>query len=88
MVFLGSEGGAHSKTSLTGVPVGPDMSGMEKMWNIFSAIGDIAFAYSFSLVLLEIQVNLLYIYIYSLYRYTQTYVFISYIEYLCKCRTH
>ncbi|CAH1426109.1 unnamed protein product [Lactuca virosa] len=48
-------GGTHSKTSLTGVPVGPDMSGMEKMWNIFSAIGDIAFAYSFSLVLLEIQ---------------------------------
>ncbi|XP_035841390.1 amino acid permease 6-like [Helianthus annuus] len=31
------------------------MTSMEKMWNAFSAIGDIAFAYSFYPVLLEIQ---------------------------------
>ncbi|XP_024980291.1 amino acid permease 6-like [Cynara cardunculus var. scolymus] len=48
-------GGAHSKTSLTGIPVGQNMTSMDKMWNSFSAIGDVAFAYAFSLVLLEIQ---------------------------------
>ncbi|KAI7727956.1 hypothetical protein M8C21_002801, partial [Ambrosia artemisiifolia] len=48
-------GGTSSKTSLTGIAVGPNMTHMEKMWNAFSAIGDIAFAYSFSFVLLEIQ---------------------------------
>ncbi|KAJ0443088.1 putative amino acid transporter, transmembrane domain-containing protein [Helianthus annuus] len=40
-------GGTSSKTSLSGKPIGPDMTSMEKMWNAFSAIGDIAFAYSF-----------------------------------------
>lgn len=44
------------KTSLTGIPVGPDFSGMEKMWRTFSALGDVAFAYSFCFVLIEIQV--------------------------------
>ncbi|KAK1414567.1 hypothetical protein QVD17_30313 [Tagetes erecta] len=47
--------GASPKTSLTGITIGQNMTSMEKMWNIFSAIGDIAFAYSFSPVLLEIQ---------------------------------
>ncbi|KAK1431240.1 hypothetical protein QVD17_14556 [Tagetes erecta] len=43
------------KTSLTGMPVGPNFSGMEKMWRTFSALGDVAFAYSFCFVLIEIQ---------------------------------
>lgn len=51
------EGGARPRTSLTGIPVGKDMSAMDKMWNSFSALGDIAFAYAFSTVLVEIQVN-------------------------------
>lgn len=46
---------APSKTSLTGIPVSQNMTSTEKMWNAFSAIGDIAFAYAFSTVLLEIQ---------------------------------
>ncbi|MFS7920453.1 putative phytochelatin synthase catalytic domain, amino acid transporter, transmembrane [Helianthus anomalus] len=44
-----------AKTSLTGIPVGPNLSGMEKMWRTFSALGDVAFAYSFCFVLIEIQ---------------------------------
>ncbi|KAI3755477.1 hypothetical protein L1987_55278 [Smallanthus sonchifolius] len=43
------------KTSPTGMPVGPNFSGMEKMWKTFSALGDVAFAYSFCFVLIEIQ---------------------------------
>ncbi|KAK8708232.1 hypothetical protein V6N13_059276 [Hibiscus sabdariffa] len=42
-------------TSLTGVAVGVDVSGSEKVWRTFQAIGDIAFAYAFSTVLVEIQ---------------------------------
>ncbi|KAK7377507.1 hypothetical protein VNO80_02933 [Phaseolus coccineus] len=48
-------GGAHARTSLTGVQVGVDVSGTEKVWRMFQAIGDIAFAYAFSNVLIEIQ---------------------------------
>ncbi|CAK9137926.1 unnamed protein product [Ilex paraguariensis] len=48
-------GGAHPQTSLTGIPVGKTMSSLDKMWNTFSALGDIAFAYAFSIVLVEIQ---------------------------------
>ncbi|MFS7995830.1 putative amino acid transporter, transmembrane domain-containing protein [Helianthus anomalus] len=36
-----------SVARIAGKPIGPDMTTMEKMWNAFSAIGDIAFAYSF-----------------------------------------
>ncbi|KAK1439976.1 hypothetical protein QVD17_05801 [Tagetes erecta] len=43
------------KTSLTGIPIGNGFTGMDKMWRILSAIGDIAFAFSFSFVLIEIQ---------------------------------
>lgn len=43
------------KTSLTGVTVGVDVSGAEKVWRSFQAIGDIAFAYAYSTVLIEIQ---------------------------------
>ncbi|KAF5740107.1 Amino acid permease 6 [Tripterygium wilfordii] len=48
-------GGAHARTSLTGVTVGVDVSGSEKVWRTFQAIGDIAFAYAYSTVLIEIQ---------------------------------
>ncbi|PON68453.1 Amino acid transporter, transmembrane domain containing protein [Trema orientale] len=48
-------GGAHARTTLTGVTVGVDVSGSEKVWRTFQAIGDIAFAYAFSTVLIEIQ---------------------------------
>lgn len=42
-------------TSLTGVTVGVDVSGMEKAFNTFQAIGNIAFAFTFSNILIEIQ---------------------------------
>uniref|UniRef100_A0A5B6YYB2 Putative Amino acid permease 6 n=1 Tax=Davidia involucrata TaxID=16924 RepID=A0A5B6YYB2_DAVIN len=48
-------GGGHVRTSLTGVTVGVDVSGSEKVWRTFQAIGDIAFAYAYSTVLIEIQ---------------------------------
>lgn len=55
LVLLGSEG-AKVRTTLTGVTVGVDVTGSEKVWRTFQAIGDIAFAYSYSNVLIEIQV--------------------------------
>ncbi|PKA54224.1 Amino acid permease 6 [Apostasia shenzhenica] len=48
-------GGPRGRTTLTGVTVGVDVSGTEKVWRTFQALGDIAFAYSFSNVLIEIQ---------------------------------
>ncbi|KAG8493613.1 hypothetical protein CXB51_011023 [Gossypium anomalum] len=47
--------GGDVRTTLTGVIVGVDVSGSEKVWRTLQAIGDIAFAYSFSNVLIEIQ---------------------------------
>ncbi|KAI3789144.1 hypothetical protein L2E82_01932 [Cichorium intybus] len=47
-------GGAYPRTSI-GLPTRTDISNMDKMWNIFCAIGDMAFAYSFCAVLIEIQ---------------------------------
>ncbi|KAF5790630.1 putative amino acid transporter, transmembrane domain-containing protein [Helianthus annuus] len=47
--------GAHTKTTLTGTEVGPNLSSSEKAWRTFQAIGDIAFSYVFSTVLIEIQ---------------------------------
>ncbi|XP_076890499.1 amino acid permease 6-like [Bidens hawaiensis] len=47
--------GADVKTSLTGVEVGFDVTGEEKVWKTFQSIGDIAFAYTYSTVLIEIQ---------------------------------
>ncbi|CAI9104225.1 OLC1v1002856C1 [Oldenlandia corymbosa var. corymbosa] len=47
--------GAHPETSLTGIPVGKEVTGLDKMWRTFSALGNIAFAYAFSTVLVEIQ---------------------------------
>ncbi|KHG24473.1 Amino acid permease 6 -like protein [Gossypium arboreum] len=43
-----ASGGEHVRTSLTGVQVGVDVSGSEKVWRTFQAIGDIAFAYAYS----------------------------------------
>ncbi|XP_052189242.1 amino acid permease 6-like [Diospyros lotus] len=48
-------GGAHATTNLTGVRVGVEVTGAEKVWKSFQAIGDIAFAYAYSTVLIEIQ---------------------------------
>ena len=51
------EGGAHARTSLTGVTVGVDVSAEQKVWRTFQALGDIAFAYAYSTVLIEIQAS-------------------------------
>ncbi|XP_039058600.1 amino acid permease 6-like [Hibiscus syriacus] len=48
-------GGSRSRTSLMGTTIGVDVTDWEKVWNVFEALGDIAFAYSFSNVLIEIQ---------------------------------
>ncbi|PON86833.1 Amino acid transporter, transmembrane domain containing protein [Trema orientale] len=48
-------GGVHPKTSLTGVAVGVDVTGEQKVWRCFQALGNIAFAYAYSLVLIDIQ---------------------------------
>ncbi|KAI3990372.1 hypothetical protein MKX01_029741 [Papaver californicum] len=45
----------HARTTLTGVTVGIDVTGAEKVWRTFQALGNIAFAYAFSNVLVEIQ---------------------------------
>ncbi|KAG8364184.1 hypothetical protein BUALT_Bualt19G0100600 [Buddleja alternifolia] len=47
--------GGHVESGLTGVPIGKDMSSMDKLWNTCSALGNIAFAYTFATVLVEIQ---------------------------------
>ncbi|KAJ6405007.1 hypothetical protein OIU84_013061 [Salix udensis] len=39
-------GGAHARTSLTGVTVGVDVSAEQKVWRTFQALGDIAFAFN------------------------------------------
>ncbi|KAE8715611.1 Amino acid permease 6 [Hibiscus syriacus] len=44
-------GGEHVRTTLTGVTVGVGVSGSEKIWRTFQAIGDIAFAYAYSTIL-------------------------------------
>ncbi|MFQ6639662.1 hypothetical protein Gotur_015851 [Gossypium turneri] len=52
------QGGEPVRTTLTGVTVGVDVSGSEKIWRTFQAIGDIAFAYAYSTVLVEIQASI------------------------------
>ncbi|CAL5209801.1 unnamed protein product [Lathyrus oleraceus] len=47
--------GKIAHTGLTGQVIGVDVTRREKMWNIFQAIGNIAFAYCFSVVIVEIQ---------------------------------
>ncbi|XP_038896751.1 amino acid permease 6-like [Benincasa hispida] len=48
-------GGGHVRTTLTGATIGVDVTGEEKIFKAFQALGDIAFAYSYSMVLVEIQ---------------------------------
>ncbi|XP_057773449.1 amino acid permease 6-like [Salvia miltiorrhiza] len=48
-------GGGDVRTTVTGTTVGVDVTGSEKVWRTFQAIGDIAFAYAYSTVLIEIQ---------------------------------
>nr|GMC52463.1 amino acid permease 6-like [Ipomoea batatas] len=48
--------GPEAKTTLTGVVAGVDVTGADKVWRSFQAIGNIAFAYAYSTVLIEIQV--------------------------------
>lgn len=66
--------GGHVRTSLTGVQVGVDVSGSEKVWRTFQAIGDIAFAYAYSNVLIEIQACL-FLYIISFLSSIPTIIF-------------
>ncbi|KAH7373737.1 hypothetical protein KP509_17G072500 [Ceratopteris richardii] len=44
----------HSYGTLDGVSLG-DVGASRKVWRVFQALGDVAFAYAFSLVLIEIQ---------------------------------
>ncbi|XP_078442375.1 amino acid permease 6-like [Wolffia australiana] len=46
------------RTSLSGVTIGTNVTGAEKMWRTFQSLGNIAFAYSFSTLLIEIQTYL------------------------------
>ncbi|KAJ7299463.1 hypothetical protein O6H91_Y227200 [Diphasiastrum complanatum] len=48
----------HSHGSIGGIGIGhgsDDVSGATKVWQVFQALGNIAFAYSFSSILIEIQ---------------------------------
>lgn len=55
--FFPSETGHGHRTTLTGVEVGVDLTAAEKIWTIFRAIGDMAFACAYSVILIEIQVR-------------------------------
>lgn len=44
----------HSHGTLDGISIG-EVSEAQKVWLVFQALGDIAFAYSFSMILIEIQ---------------------------------
>ncbi|KAL9231951.1 hypothetical protein vseg_007109 [Gypsophila vaccaria] len=48
-------GGSHARTHLTGVEIGVDVTREQKIWNIMTALGNMAFAYAFSMVLIEVQ---------------------------------
>ena len=45
----------HSYGTLEGVSIGT-VSESKKVWLVFQALGDVAFAYAFSMILIEIQV--------------------------------
>lgn len=45
----------HSYGDLEGIGIGGTVSKTLKVWHVFQALGDIAFAYSFSMILIEIQ---------------------------------
>eukprot|EP00250_Pteridium_aquilinum_P016547 c23155_g1_i1 orf=361-1803(-) len=45
----------HSYGTLDGVTIGVDVTASKKVWLVFQALGDVAFAYAFSMILIEIQ---------------------------------
>ncbi|XP_047970022.1 amino acid permease 8-like isoform X2 [Salvia hispanica] len=47
--------GHGGRTLLTGVEIGAGLTAAEKIWRMFRAFGDIAFAYTYSQILVEIQ---------------------------------
>jgi hypothetical protein len=49
--------GPRGKTTLTGTVVGVDVDVAQKIWLMFQALGNIAFAYSYTIILIEIQVR-------------------------------
>ncbi|MFS7978771.1 hypothetical protein Hanom_Chr10g00919371 [Helianthus anomalus] len=53
------------------MPHREDMSSKDNMWNIFCAVGDIAFAYGFTSILFEIQASPLSL---SLYTHTRKFL--------------
>lgn len=59
-ILTNIEGDGHARTTLTGATIGVDVTGQEKIFKAFQALGDIAFAYSYSMVLVEIQVLSIY----------------------------
>lgn len=52
-IDVGSADNRGIKGSIVGVPT---KSAAQKIWLVFQALGDIAFAYPYSIILLEIQV--------------------------------
>jgi len=50
-------GNNHSQGSFKGAAVGEIFKDVDKTWNVFQALGNVAFAYSFSMILIEIQVS-------------------------------
>lgn len=50
--------GFHIGGSLSIAQWGNDLNTSSKVWNVFQALGNIAFAYSYNTLLLEIQVQL------------------------------
>ena len=57
-VIFEPKAGGNPKTSLTGITVGPNLTGSEKIFHTFQALGNIAFAYGYSQILIEIQASL------------------------------
>ncbi|KAK9142030.1 hypothetical protein Syun_011430 [Stephania yunnanensis] len=47
--------GDTGKATLGGVEVGPNLTESQKIWQTFTALGNIAFAYTYSVILIEIQ---------------------------------
>lgn len=49
--------GNGARTNVTGVEVGVDFTVADKVWRIFTAVGNMAFACAYSSILIEIQVR-------------------------------
>ncbi|KAJ4822788.1 hypothetical protein Tsubulata_020519 [Turnera subulata] len=55
LAFAKVVSGHGETTTITGAEIGVDLTAVDKMWMMFTAIGDMAFACAYSLVLIEIQ---------------------------------